>query len=332
MKVSIRLGSSLSASEILRLAAVAESAGVDRCWLADNPYERSALVSATAIAREVPRLPIGIATLSVAARHPVVLAQDVATMAGYCRTPPAIALGLGPSDHRRALGFRGSGLRRLEESIEVARVLLAGGSIGGEGAGEGGAGWPAQPLAKSPTAIRLRVEPVELPLLVGALGPKVLGLSGRLADGAVLSMGAGLPYIEWAVERLREAGADRPGFQVVAYAMFAPGSDSEVRDGLRAALTGFAMEMTRNPGWERLFWGLPVPDDLADRIAARARAGRSADDLISDDLLDSVAVRGSQADWRERFEAYERLGVTEVALGLGSWTPDPEEAIRSVPT
>src|SRR5690606_2913087 len=65
--------------------------------------------------------------------------------------------------------------------------------------------------------------PGRLPLQLGVAGPKMLQLSGEIADGTLLSVLASVDYVRWAREQIavgaRRAGRDVHGHEVTTFAL-----------------------------------------------------------------------------------------------------------------
>ena len=76
------------------------------------------------------------------------------------------------------------------------------------------------------------------PIGLGVAGPRMLELSGEIADATLVSVLAGDAYVRWARERIaagaRRAGRDPAGHRVVVFAFYAAGDDeAAVRAALR---------------------------------------------------------------------------------------------------
>src|SRR5690625_7542389 len=50
--------------------------------------------------------------------------------------------------------------------------------------------------------VRLSTEISEVPIVLGVKGPRALAMAGEIADGVLLSVLSGLPYVHWAVAQM----------------------------------------------------------------------------------------------------------------------------------
>jgi alkanesulfonate monooxygenase SsuD/methylene tetrahydromethanopterin reductase-like flavin-dependent oxidoreductase (luciferase family) len=197
-------------------ALAAEAAGFDGVWLYDHlagaahgaPYVLECWTTLTAIAALVPRIAIGPLVLNVANRRPGVLAVMAATLQQVSQGRLLLGLGAGGgvdtpyAAEQQALGRRvpGDPARRgaVEEAIGVLRAAWS-----GQMAGVGGF---------------LRPEPPP-PIIIGAFGPKMAEIAGRLGDGINLPAGAAMSrLIEWARAARDRAGRPPEGFVVTTSA------------------------------------------------------------------------------------------------------------------
>ena len=300
---------------------VAEDVGLDRCWFADNPYERSGLMSAAAVSGQTSKLGLGVGTVSARARNPVILAQDINAVASYCSGRFAVGLGLGHESDREALGLpKRSGLEILERTTGVLRQLLAGEAVTlGSEQSAGGA--------------RLRTETYPIPILFGAVGPRTLALAARLADGVILSLGASSAYLQEAVSTVAAArgASGRPRFEIVAYVFYGGAGDQFTANRfIRPMLAKYARAALTDPHIALLFKDSELSNKLVDESDRRMTEGGTFEDAMSDTMIDDFSIWGTPSQCIGTLDSYSSIGVTEVALGVGSWLPDPVQAIHEI--
>ena len=179
------------------------AAGYHSCWLTDGIGMEPLTVLAV-VGREVDGIELGTSVVRTLPRHPMVMAQQALTVSSLIGG--RLALGIGPS-HKPAVE-RGWGLpferpiAHMRDYLSVLTSVIRGGSVDYDGATASGHS-------------EFRVDgAVSCPVLVGALGPQMLRLAGRLADGTVTFQvgprtlaGFTCPTIIEAAER---AGRPRP--------------------------------------------------------------------------------------------------------------------------
>jgi F420-dependent oxidoreductase-like protein len=178
----MRIGMMMSTTDGSLGGAVAQARGAEQSgfstfWL-PNIFGLDAITTAALIGQQVGRIELGTAVVPTYPRHPVALAQQALTTAAA--TGGRFALGIGLS-HKIVIedmfGLDYSKpARHMREYLEVLVPLLHG-----------------QPVEYRGDEYRVKASvsvpgAASVPLLVAALGPVMLGLAGRLADGTITWM------------------------------------------------------------------------------------------------------------------------------------------------
>jgi len=197
------------AEEVLALAQLAEVLGLDLVSVQDHPYQATYLDTWTllsVIGARTTSIKVSPNVASLPLRPPVMLAKAAASL--DVLTGGRVEMGLGAGafwDGIVAAGgprrTPGEAVAALEEAVRLMKGLWAGGSIRSEGEHYSAHGLHAGP-----------VPPHDIPIWIGSYKPKMLRLTGRLADGWVPSMGyADPPALPALIEVLDEAavGAGR---------------------------------------------------------------------------------------------------------------------------
>ncbi|UUZ59017.1 LLM class flavin-dependent oxidoreductase [Nocardioides sp. B-3] len=142
--------------------------------------------------RATQHVKVGIGIVASVARHPAVTAMEIATLARVYpgRLLPGVGHGVPFWTDQMGLTPK-SPLSALTECINGVRDLLEGMTVDLEGRQFD---FHSVALGHPPTT--------EVPLLTGVLGPKSLALSGKIADGTVMSVLSGTKYLEAAVQHI----------------------------------------------------------------------------------------------------------------------------------
>jgi alkanesulfonate monooxygenase SsuD/methylene tetrahydromethanopterin reductase-like flavin-dependent oxidoreductase (luciferase family) len=180
---------------IVRLAERAEDLGYAGFFVAEGwGHDSTALLAEIAV--RTSRITIGSNVLNVWGRSPATIAMAAASLADL--TGGRFVLGLGAGSPALAEGLHGKAfdepVQRLEEVVGQVRGLLDGGRA------EGAPGSSVPPL-------RLAITPAaRVAIAVAALGPRALGVAGRLADAwtPFFLPRSGLPG---AIDQIRAAAA-----------------------------------------------------------------------------------------------------------------------------
>jgi len=150
----------------------------------------------------------------------------------------------------------------------------------------------------------------DVPLYLGVASPRLLELSGALADGTILSWVKGPAYVRWARERIAAgaaaAGATRP-HRVVSLALFAVDADRErAREPLRAAV---ARDLAGGPN---VFTDASGISDELRRLATDGTAALA--ERMPERWLDELTVSGDADDCAAAIRAHVDAGADSVAL------------------
>jgi 5,10-methylenetetrahydromethanopterin reductase len=164
-----------------RQIAVAEQLGYRRAWCYDSPaLYPDVWMTLTLAAQQTSKIGIGPAVLVPSLRHPMVNAAAIATLAGLAPGRVNVVIGAGFTG-RYTLGQRAMRWTDVAEYVRVLRALLAGEETSWEGAAIQMI-HPAGFVADRPLA--------DVPILIGADGPKGYAVAAQLGDGV---FGAGTP-------------------------------------------------------------------------------------------------------------------------------------------
>jgi 5,10-methylenetetrahydromethanopterin reductase len=159
MRVSCAFPTTMSSPEDVR---VAEDVGYERAWLYDTPQQSPDVwMSLTMAAQRTSRIGLGPGVLIPTLRHPMTNAAATATLEGLAPGRVAVAFGTGFTG-RRAMGYKAIPWSFMAAYIEAFCGLLRGEVVEWEGARM----QMLHPEGSAPP------RPVQVPVLVGALGPR----------------------------------------------------------------------------------------------------------------------------------------------------------------
>jgi F420-dependent oxidoreductase-like protein len=197
----------LTFQEIAANVEADRAAGYASVWFSDG-IGMDPLTLIAALGPRVPGIELGTAVVRTLPRHPMVLAQQALTANAI--TGGRLALGIGPSHKPAVEGGWGLSFDRpiahMRDYLSILRPLVAGEAADYDGDRHSAHG-----------EFRIDGGP-GLPVLVAALGPQMLRLSGRLADGTVTTMAGPRTLVDDICPTIREAAeqAGRPEPRVVA--------------------------------------------------------------------------------------------------------------------
>jgi alkanesulfonate monooxygenase SsuD/methylene tetrahydromethanopterin reductase-like flavin-dependent oxidoreductase (luciferase family) len=202
------------------VAEAADQAGLEELWLWEDCFRESGIAAMAAALAWTDRVSVGVGLFPVPLRNVALTAMEVATLErlfpGRCR----IGVGHGVQEWMGQVGVRAeSPLTLLREYVNALRALLAGETVTVSGRyvhlDDVGLRWPPSPT---------------VPILVGAIGPKTLELSGAVADGTILTGGTTPDQLRAARASIDVGrGARDDPHTVTVYVIAATGEDAEAR-------------------------------------------------------------------------------------------------------
>src|SRR5262245_3285142 len=227
-------GGGATVDKVVAQAKQAEADGFTSLWYA-SVVLGDPLVAMAVAGRETSKIELGTAVLQTYPCHPLLQANRAASVVDAMGRP-GFTLGIGPSHEPLIRGVFGLSYdhpgRNTEEYVRILAGALRGEAVDFEGEDWSAhtAGWMAKV-----------VHPV--PVLVSALGPRLLRVAGEVADGTVLWMASPKAIESHVAPRVRAAAsaAGRPAPRIVAGLPVAVHGDvAEARSAVAANSTMYA--------------------------------------------------------------------------------------------
>jgi 5,10-methylenetetrahydromethanopterin reductase len=170
IKISAQFATSLHSPEHI---AAAEQLGYERALLFDTPHEGPDVWMMLALAAQrTTTIGLGPGVLVPNLRHPMVNASATAALTALAPGRVTIAFGTGFAG-ARALGAAPTTWSYLREYVIAFRSLLAGETVS----------WQGTRIQMMHPNGHAPERPIDVPILISALGPKGLAVATELADG-----------------------------------------------------------------------------------------------------------------------------------------------------
>ncbi|RBM21875.1 LLM class F420-dependent oxidoreductase [Prauserella sp. PE36] len=294
MRIGLTGGGS-SPERIVQQARRAEADGFSSLWFA-SLVEGDPLVAMALAGRETSEIELGTAVVQTYPCHPLLQANRAASVVSAMNRP-GFTLGIGPSHEpliRGAYGF--SYDRPGRNTEEYVRILC--GLLRGDAVDFTGEDWTVHSDG------RMRALPHPVPVLVSALGPRLLRVAGEYADGTVLWMAPARAIESHVAPRLHAAAesAGRPAPRMVAGLPVAVHDDV---DEARAAAAQRAAGYDGLPNYQRILGlgGAGSPAEAAivgDEKSVRTQLCALIDAGATDIWADVFPVGDDRAASRRR--------------------------------
>jgi F420-dependent oxidoreductase-like protein len=266
-----------------------EAAGFPNLWMA-NIFGLDAINALGIVGRETAKIELGTAVVPTYPRHPVAIAQQALTTQAASRGRFLLGIGL---SHKlvieNMLGMSyDKPAKHMREYLKVLAPLCR-----GEGVQFQGEQYRVAAQLQVPGATRL-------PVLVAALGPTMLRLTGELADGTITWMTGPKTLAAHIAPNLREAAkaAGRPEPRIVA---------------------GFPIIVTRQPAEarEKIAKGLVIYGQLPSYRAMLDREGAAGPA--------DIALAGDEKYLRGELARLRDIGVTDLCAAITAVEDGAEE-------
>ncbi|MGW6357353.1 LLM class flavin-dependent oxidoreductase [Streptomyces sp. NPDC055092] len=308
--------------ETVDFVTEAERLGMDICWVAEA-WGSEAPSPLGYLAARTERMLLGSGIIQLATRTPAAIARAAITLSNI--SEGRFLLGLGPSGPQVIEGLHGvpfaRPLTRMRETVEIVRQAVAGEKLAYEG---GEFTLPLPGGEAKPMRLSMRAE-YDLPIYLATLSPKMLRLTGEIADGwlgtSFVPEGAQGAYFDHLDAGLAAAGRKRSDLDICQGAEVAFADDE---DALRAMVAGRKKELAfslggmgsattnyYNNAYSRQGWA-----DTAAEVRARWQAGDrdGAAELVTDDMVLATTLIGTEPMIRERLRVWSAAGVDTVRL------------------
>jgi 5,10-methylenetetrahydromethanopterin reductase len=296
--LSIASHSGLLPAKVGALAGAAELAGFSAVFVAEGHGDALALCHPVAAATR--HAQVGTAIANAALRPPVLAAKTAAQLDQASNGRFILGLGVANSVMNERFGIAPfAPLAMIEEYAAVVRAVLAGNPTGYDG----------QVFRTGMVPLDSPPLRTELPIYLAALGPRMLELAGRIADGVILNLmtpaqaGAAVSVVRASAEA---AGRDPESVEIACVMHCCLGSD-----GLAAAAAARAavLRYVMHPAAPRLFGELDGPSLRGVRELVLAGDRAAAADAVPQQVADGFVVHGGADECLARASEYAAAGV-----------------------
>jgi F420-dependent oxidoreductase-like protein len=284
MKIGIGIGAGVGEEGNLRALLAqftkAEEAGFDAAWVA-NIFSHDAIILLALAGGVTKRMELGTFVVPTYPRHPAALAQQALTAAEA--TGGRFTLGIGLSHKVVIESMFGldysKPIRHTREYLSVLNPLLAGDAVRFSG-------------EEYRVAAQLQFPGVvKPPLLVAALGPQMLKLAGKMADGTATWMGGPKYLAGTAIPLIKASAAEagRPAPRIVS---------------------GFPIAVTSNVASAR------ASASSVFAVYGQLPSYRAALDVEGAADASNVAIVGNEAEVEQQLRHLAAIGVTDLNASI----------------
>jgi 5,10-methylenetetrahydromethanopterin reductase len=287
----------------------AEARGFEAVWQAESRLVREATVPMAAFAASTERIKVGSGVVNTWTRNTGLLGSTFVTLDDLA--PGRVILGLGawwdPLASKVGIDRRRP-LQVMREVTEACRALFTLNEVTYHGDHVHLDGVRID-------VVHGNTSPRDIPIYIGATGPKMLELSGEIADGVVLNYMVSPLYNDHAMERI-EAGAKRAGRsideidrpQLVVCSL--DDDRTKALDAARLLLTqylGQQPHIMKASGVDRSL--IDEINAIVDWPATQEEIEKAAA-LVPDEVVQLVSASGTPEECRAKVSEYIEHGAT----------------------
>ncbi len=308
-RVALYLQDAHPLKDAIEYVQYAESRGFEAVWQAESRLVRDAVVPMAAFAATTKTIKVGSGVINNWTRNAALTAATFLTLDDLA--PNRIILGIGAwwDPLAKNVGIdRQKPLLAMREHVTVVRDLLAMKHVTFQGEF-------VQMTGVELDIVHGRREPRNVPIYIGATGPKMMALTGEIGDGALLNYLVSPQYNVGALEQL-EKGAklvgktiediDRPQLVVCS-----------VDNNRKKALDGARKLVTQYLGQQpHIMKASGVSQALLDEIhqvltwPATEEQIERAMELVPDDVVQLITASGTPDEVRAKVREYVAAGCT----------------------
>ena len=300
LSFDVGLDNGRTVKEIVSVARATEQGGFGNLWIAEQHFYRGVFTIAAAAAESTSSVGIGFGVLSPFIRHPASVAMELSSLTERYGDRFTLGYGVAHGGSSRLGTIPSNQVTGLRDAATATRALLR-----GEAAYNGA---------------RLASPPPPAPIYLGSMGPQSLRMSAAHYDGALLGVMCSPTFIASRAElidtALAKAGRSREDYSLGALVLTAVADDpADARDAVRRSVAYYLAEI---PDVSPRLVGTDVSREELLSVRAQILKAKATDGLgaaaavLTDDLIDLLAVAGTPDDVAERLARLEGAGLDRV--------------------
>lgn len=317
-RIAVTLPAGPRVADTIKLIGWAEDNGITDGWFADAGAPDS-LTQVAAVAHHTRDMRIGVAVTPVYTRSPAVLAATADVLSQLL--PGRFIMGLGSSSQTIMGAWNGipldKPLTRVKETAIMVRSMLTGEKSNFELETLSSKGYRQAPCENPP------------PIYLAGLRANMLEMAAEVGDGVIINLwpqGALPKMLEHVKIGAERAGKNAEDVEIVNRAMVLVTDDKELgRNIFRASFGPYYATPVYN---KYLAWAGYEDAAAAIREGWAQKDREKTAAAMSDEMIDQIAVIGSEEEVRERIRTDANTGVhTQIIAPMAI---NPEEMMRTL--
>lgn len=315
MEFGIELLPNMKPDRLEHYAKLAEDCGFSYIWVTDHFNNRNAYVILSLLARATNKAKIGTGVTNPFHVNPAVIASAIATIDEISNGRAVLGIGAGDKFTLEKIGIKHEKpLTRVKEAVQIIRMLLAGETVNFDG------------KIFRFNGAKLGFKTRDIPIYIGAQGPKMLKLASELGDGVIIN--ASHPKdVEIAMQNIDA----KEGFDIAVCSAFSIDEDRDKAVENAKIVVAFIVSSSPNEILERHEISIESAEAVRKALNEAFTKGKWKDlpKAVTDEMVEAFSISGTPDDIVERIEELKRLGVSQLIVGspIGA---DKDKAIRLI--
>jgi 5,10-methylenetetrahydromethanopterin reductase len=292
--------------KIAAYAIQAEKRGFDNLWITDHYGNRNVYVTLTAAALYTNKIIFGTGVTNPWMTNPVITAQAIASLNEIA--PGRVVLGIGAGDKTtlEAVGIEmGKPMAAVKETVDMFRKLTAGEKAEFQGEVFKAAGAKLNFKAAN-----------KIPVYIGAQGPKMLEMAGKIGDGILINAShpSDIQFaIQMANEGMKQAGKSPADVDITAYASFSVNDDPKKAVKAATPVVAFIVAGSPPPVLEKHKIDVAKADEL--RAALKVGDFPKALAAVTPEMINAFSICGTPDVCIEKIATLQKIGISQFVVG-----------------
>jgi len=306
--------------KIIYYTVQAERGGFGNLWVTDHFNNRNVYVTLSTAAIYTNKITFGCGVTNPYMVNPVFTAQAIATLNELAPSRVVLGIGAGDKTTLESVGMEmQKPLAAVQEAVEIFRKITSGENVVYKGE-----------VFKTAGAKFLFKPKGTIPVYVGAQGPKMLELAGKIGDGVLINASHPKDF-EYAVTCVKEgakaAGKKIEDVEVAAATSFSVHEDINKANKAAARVVSFIVVGSAPQILER--HGIDVKKAEEIKQAIKANDWGRAFGGVTPEMISAFSVCGTPDMCIERIAELLKSGISQFVVGspIG---PNVREAINLV--
>lgn len=289
--------------DITELSKYADNLGFDVIWVTDHYNNRNVYVTLTSIALNTKNIKLGTGVVNPYVTNPLWIASAIASIDEISGGRAFLGIGAGDKATLDKLAIEWKKpLKAVKESVEVIRRLLKGEVVNFDGE-----------IVKSRGGSLTYKPAHDIPIYIGAQGPKMLALASSIGDGILINASHPKDY-DYAIKIIKKSAKDRFGkIDIVACTSFSIDRDSSVAKKNARPVVAFIVAGAGEEVLKR--HNIDIEKAKIIRDCLSKGKFKDATSMVTEDMINAFSIAGTPQECVEMLDKLVKTGVTQIVFG-----------------